>query len=380
MSQDGKQMAMMMGMMGICMALMLGVGVYVMRQEGDKTREEMRRGMQEAGVGVQAATKESIEGGVKDGVGQAKGAIEELTGGLIGTLNELGKSRPGSKDQDSNESKTDDERSRPEDGDAKSAKKPDLKEPADIVGGLFNLGNEVMKKADDAIQKKVELKPDEEQELGKEIHESLMKSEKYRFSEDQALIGRVEDAAVPFLSRLLRQDMEYTFSVIDDDEINAFSLPGGYIYVHKGLLDFVQSDNELMFVIGHEIGHVDLGHCARSYSYAARSRGLTGGLSELPFLTIYSQYALAFSEAFEHEADSYSVKRMTEAGEPVEGAVTFNERLLEHEREKGIAVDDEKPKSIPGAIVAGIDSHFRSHPPTQQRIDRLKRITKQSSR
>ena len=57
-----------------------------------------------------------------------------------------------------------------------------------------------------------------------------------------------------------RPDINYQFKIIDTDDINAFSLPGGFIYVNFGLLNFVNSDDELAGVMGHEMGHVERRH------------------------------------------------------------------------------------------------------------------------
>ena len=57
-----------------------------------------------------------------------------------------------------------------------------------------------------------------------------------------------------------RPDINYTFKIIDTNEINAFSLPGGFVYINYGLLNFVNSDDELAGVLGHEMGHVERRH------------------------------------------------------------------------------------------------------------------------
>ncbi|MEI8281383.1 MAG: M48 family metalloprotease, partial [Armatimonadota bacterium] len=57
-------------------------------------------------------------------------------------------------------------------------------------------------------------------------------------------------------------EFEYKFKVVDSKDVNAFSLPGGYIYVYQGLIDFVQSDDELAGVLAHEISHAGQRHVA----------------------------------------------------------------------------------------------------------------------
>ena len=57
---------------------------------------------------------------------------------------------------------------------------------------------------------------------------------------------------------------KYTFKVVDDKDVNAYSLPGGFIYVHKGLIDAVRSDDELAGVLAHEIAHAAAPSCAET--------------------------------------------------------------------------------------------------------------------
>ena len=67
-----------------------------------------------------------------------------------------------------------------------------------------------------------------------------------------------------------RDSDRLTIVIIASDEVNAFAHLGGYVYLHKGMLDFAESDAELQFVLAHEIAHIELGHCARKVTYAAR--------------------------------------------------------------------------------------------------------------
>jgi predicted Zn-dependent protease len=62
----------------------------------------------------------------------------------------------------------------------------------------------------------------------------------------------------------VRTDVDYHFEIVDMPEPNAFALPGGFVYVSRGLLALLNSEDELASVIGHEIGHVAAHHhCAR---------------------------------------------------------------------------------------------------------------------
>ena len=69
-----------------------------------------------------------------------------------------------------------------------------------------------------------------------------------------------------------RPDIEYTFTVIDSGNINAFAMPGGYVYINRGLLVYLRSEAELAGVLGHEIGHITARHTARQKTAAAGSK------------------------------------------------------------------------------------------------------------
>jgi predicted Zn-dependent protease len=63
-----------------------------------------------------------------------------------------------------------------------------------------------------------------------------------------------------------RTNLPWTFAVVDEPAVNAFALPGGFIYVTRGILPFLRDESELAGVLGHEIGHVDARHSAEAYS------------------------------------------------------------------------------------------------------------------
>ncbi|MCA8997860.1 MAG: M48 family metalloprotease [Planctomycetaceae bacterium] len=391
MAQDNS-IKIMVVMMATCMALMLGVGVYVLRQEGEKTREAMKLELKEvaleAGQNVQQAAQDGIEKGVKDGFGQAQGAFEEATGALLGSLDKdidgnqidpaemLGKLIPRTRRDEESESEDDTSAAKSDNKSTASKDRSNSLDPVKAVEGLFKFGSDVMRKADDAVQDPIGLSDEEEQDLGAAIHEEMEDSDDVEFSDDEDLKTRVEDAAQLFLDRLKRPEIKYTFSVIVDEDVNAASLPGGYIYVNTGLLDFVKSDEELEFVIGHEIAHVDLEHCVRSYTYAHRAGNFDGGLMNPVIMGLYDQYAVGFSRSMENEADDYALKRMLDAGRSEKGPIEFNERLAEKYEQDGVPTQPERPKNVPEAIAYGLESHFRTHPPTRQRIDRLRRTAK----
>ena len=84
--------------------------------------------------------------------------------------------------------------------------------------------------------------------------------------EDRALQAYVESVARPLAAVSERPGLPWTFRVVDDPQVNAFALPGGYVYVTRGILAHMNSEAELAGVLGHEIGHVTARHSASAQS------------------------------------------------------------------------------------------------------------------
>ena len=108
---------------------------------------------------------------------------------------------------------------------------------------------------------------------GREMHEDMMaKGTAYDDQNMQAYVNRVgQDLA----AHSDRPDIAYTFTVIDDANINAFAFPGGYIYINRGLLIYLDNEPELAAVLAHEIGHVTARHAVRQQTAAATNKTLS---------------------------------------------------------------------------------------------------------
>lgn len=103
-------------------------------------------------------------------------------------------------------------------------------------------------------------------EKGNEIHAEMLKENPiYQDPELQAYVERVgrKMAAISH-----RPELKYTFTIIDSPEINAFALPGGHVYVNRGLLTYLTKEDQLAAVLGHEIGHITARHAVRQQTAA----------------------------------------------------------------------------------------------------------------
>lgn len=166
-----------------------------------------------------------------------------------------------------------------------------------------------------------------------------------------------------------RQDIEYNFSVLNDKELNAMALPGGFIFVNKGLMN-VLDDDELAYVLGHEVGHVAARHIAKKLQSGmayqllmqiafagagSDAAAIAGGID-----TVYNLIDLGYSRQDEYEADRLGVKYAFRAGFKPGAALSSLEKIKQEEG--------------PNWKVLG---YFRSHPYAEERIAALKKIIPQ---
>jgi predicted Zn-dependent protease len=103
-----------------------------------------------------------------------------------------------------------------------------------------------------------------ELEIGLEEHNKVMQT--MAVVQDADLTAYVNEVGQRLAAVSHRPDLTYTFTVIDSPEINAFALPGGYVYINRGLMSFLNSEAELAAVLGHEIGHITARHAVQQQS------------------------------------------------------------------------------------------------------------------
>ncbi|EIW15779.1 MULTISPECIES: M48 family metallopeptidase [Pelosinus] len=97
--------------------------------------------------------------------------------------------------------------------------------------------------------------------IGRDVGKQLEK--KYGVVDDPALQERVTKIGMSMVAVSDRKDLPYSFKVLNSKDVNAMAAPGGFIYIFKGLVDLMPSDDELAGVIGHEIGHVVKRHSVK---------------------------------------------------------------------------------------------------------------------
>ncbi len=150
---------------------------------------------------------------------------------------------------------------------------------------------------------------------------------------DPLLNAYVQGIAGNLWNQVARKDVPYSVKIIKDDSINSFATMGGFLYVNEGLVDFVQSDDELASVIGHETGHIERRHVITTQSKAEILQILFG-LASLFSPLIYNFGGLAeaglmakISREDELQADRYGLQLMSRAGYDPESMVTMMAHL-----------------------------------------------------
>lgn len=207
-----------------------------------------------------------------------------------------------------------------------------------------------------------------EVKMGKELHEEMAKN--VPFYEDEALNAYVSQVGQRVAAAGDRPDLEYHFFIIDSPDINAFALPGGYIYINRGLINYLNNEAQLAAVLGHEVAHVTARHHARQKSAkTGRNIGavfaglLTGSYTVASAAAQWSDAAIAgYGRDMELEADGFGAKYLRKAGYEPQAMIDVLSLLKAHER--FIKVKN-REAGKPSVSYHGV---FTTHPQSDQRL------------
>ncbi|MCC9620662.1 M48 family metalloprotease [Thalassospira sp. MA62] len=189
------------------------------------------------------------------------------------------------------------------------------------------------------------MSPDQEKELGAQEHPKMVKEFGGAYTE-QDLQGYVTEVGEKLVAVSEIPNEKFTFTVLDSPVVNAFALPGGYVYITRGLAALATNEAELAGVLAHEIGHVVARHSAQRYSRSVLTQIFAGGLSmaigdgagEI-INTGASAYLKSFSREHEFEADMLGIRYITRAGYDPDAMATFLEKLRAHSRLQAVMAD-----------------------------------------
>jgi predicted Zn-dependent protease len=179
------------------------------------------------------------------------------------------------------------------------------------------------------------------QEMRLGMQESSKIKQSARISKDKALNEKIASIGRRIADVAERPDFEWEFTVIDDDTVNAFCLPGGKVFFYTGILKLMENDDQIATVMGHEIAHALARHGAERMSMQIVSdvgaQALAIALDIPPeYENLYEQaygitsqvgVMLPYSRKFEFEADQIGIYLMWKAGYDPQQAVRFWERM-----------------------------------------------------
>jgi predicted Zn-dependent protease len=208
---------------------------------------------------------------------------------------------------------------------------------------------------------------DKEVEMGRLIARRVL--QELPLVPDEPLQARVRQIGERLVAVCDRRELVYRFAVVDDPDVNAFSLPGGYVFIHAGLVKRTAGDDELAAVIAHEIAHITARHAVKRYESQL-------GLQLLQLATLAARQAealqgvgiaaratqLAYARQEELEADRLGVTYMKAAGFDPRAALTFLRTLH--------TLDHEQTHYLPAGVVR--PRYALTHPYVPDRIRAVK--------
>ena len=188
--------------------------------------------------------------------------------------------------------------------------------------------------------------------------------------EDQQLQAYVNEVGQRAAKASHRPELEYHFMVLDSEDINAFTTGGGYVYITRGIMNYLNSEAELAAVLGHEIGHVTARHPVRQQSKSTLSNigaaalGIFTGSADLAGLANYAGAALVsgYGRDQELEADRLGAEYLTKTGFAPESMIDVvrllkNQEMFEIQRARE---EKREPRVYHGV--------FATHPDNDQRL------------
>jgi len=219
----------------------------------------------------------------------------------------------------------------------------------------------------------------DEIEIGREEHPKILKEFGGRYK-DRALAVYVDGIGNRLAAVSEENGIPYTFTILNDDKVNAFALPGGYVYITRGLMALAENEAEMAGVLAHEIGHVVARHTAERYSQAMATNiginllgilgsavGAPGGVGNL--VSLGAQAILqGYSREQELESDMLAVRYLSRTGYDTNAMTSFFHKMQAHGKIEA-ALRGEKKDADAFNIMS-------SHPRTVDRINQAIRLAR----
>lgn len=220
----------------------------------------------------------------------------------------------------------------------------------------------------------------QETQLGLTEHQKILKQFNGEV-DNRALNNFVQRIGAKLTPHAERKDVTFTFTVLNDDLVNAFAVPGGYVYITRGLLNLAQDESQVAAVLAHEMGHINARHSAQQMSQSMLANlGLSAlgtatgsaGASQLGGVGA-NLFIKSYSRNHEYESDALSVRYLTAAGyDPYANAKFL--AMLEHYTNLQAQIAGQADAN------SGAASYFATHPPTAERVARARALADQATK
>ena len=192
----------------------------------------------------------------------------------------------------------------------------------------------------------------------------------------EPLTSKTIDSMMWAVSKRLQQQIpatayDYTIVVLDDPQVNAFTIPGGNIYVFKGLISFCDSPEQLAAVLAHEMGHVEKRHTVdrlvREFGLSILFSIMTGGDSVLLSDVYQTLISTGFSRSQEKEADQFALELLEDANISPKSIASFfrklnRENLAYNEKIELIMTHPHNNARIKASLAYEVDVDFKEIP------------------
>lgn len=212
---------------------------------------------------------------------------------------------------------------------------------------------------------------DKEIEIGRQAHQQILKQ--YRVYDDPDLQDYISEIVEDLSAKSHRSHLVFHATVLDSPQVNAFALPGGYVYITRGIMAYMNSEAELAGVLGHEIGHVTARHGVRQQSAStvagvlATIIGATAGVRGASDAANIAGTALLRGYGREHEleADRLGAEYIAKVGyDPEEMIKVVGILKSQEEFDKQLAEEEgREPRAYHGL--------FATHPANDQRLQEV---------
>jgi predicted Zn-dependent protease len=200
----------------------------------------------------------------------------------------------------------------------------------------------------------------QEIQIGQQVNNRVI--QQFKISQDQRLTSYVNEIGQRLVPVSERPRLTYTFQVVEDQSVNAFATMGGYVYIHRGLIEAADNEAQLASVIAHEMGHITGRHAVNQMRQAATAElGLTvAGIKQSTLVNIAYELMLRrpHSRRDEFDADVRGLTMLRKAGYAQAEMVAFMEKLLMYR--------------------SGLPTMLSTHPDTRDRVERLKTLVEKT--